>query len=102
MQLSEIRSGAAEGGGWGEEFRRASVSKNAAVPFMENNTSLTLDSLKIVISDYARSFSFVLKNKWLYLIALFFSLVGSLYSIGMQLYYRFTSPDFYRNQFIRA
>jgi len=65
---------------------------------MENDTALIPSSLKMLISEYVASFLFVLKNKWLYLIVLFFSLLGSFYSLGMQLYYKFVFPDLYRNQ----
>jgi len=67
---------------------------------MYNDTSLTPNSFKSSINDYVESFLFVLKNKWLYLVPLFFSLVRSIYSIGLQIHYRFTQPDIFKQQFI--
>jgi len=58
-------------------IRRALASGNVADSlfinlFMENDTPLTPDSFKIVIKGFRESFMFIFKNKWLYLIPLFF------------------------------
>lgn len=41
---------------------------------MENDTSLTPDSLRLVLRDYKKSLVFILKNKWLYVVPIFFIL----------------------------
>ncbi|MDO8657738.1 MAG: hypothetical protein Q7K55_03290 [Candidatus Levybacteria bacterium] len=67
---------------------------------MENNTSLVPDSLKAVAKDYKYSFLFIFKNKWLYLIPLFFVVCGVITQNSMHLYQKILYPDLYKQPFL--
>jgi len=63
---------------------------------MENNTSLIPDNLKAVIKDYKESFIFIFKNKWLYLIPLFFVICGAIAQNSIRFYQKLAYPDFFK------
>jgi len=67
---------------------------------MEDNTSLVPDTLKVVATDYKNSFLFIFKNKWLYLVTLFFILCGIFTHNLSSLYQKFLYPDLFKQPFL--
>ena len=67
---------------------------------MENNTSLIPDNLKATVKDYKDSFLFILKNKWLYLIPLFFVACGAITQNSVRLYQKLLYSDLYKQPFL--
>jgi len=62
---------------------------------MENYTSLIPDNLRAVLKDYKESFFFILKNKWLYFVPLFFVVCQAITDGSMYLYQKRLYPELF-------